>query len=82
MEKSSHQASPGPEQRHATREAVFVQFVLGLLLHLFLALPFLRRTHGLGRLSRGRQHLFVVNHISLLDTLLLSRRKQTVSGGC
>ena len=49
MDKPPHQVKAGSELQHATREVVFVQFVLGLLLHLFLALPFLRRTHGLGR---------------------------------
>jgi len=70
---------PGPDpaattstQRHVTRDVVFIQFLLGLGLHLFLALPFLRRTHGMQRLRREQRHLFVVNHISLLDTLLLS----------
>ena len=58
--------------RQATRDVIFVQFVLGLILHLFLALPFLRRTHGLERLRRGQSHLLVVNHVSLLDKLLLA----------
>jgi len=58
--------------RHVTREVVFVQFLLGLGLQLFLALPFLRRTHGMQHLRPEQRHLFVVNHISLLDTLLLS----------
>ncbi|MEK7781809.1 MAG: lysophospholipid acyltransferase family protein [Verrucomicrobiota bacterium] len=58
--------------RQATRDTVFVQFVLGLILQLTLALPFLRRTHGLERLRRGQNHLFVVNHVSLLDTLVLA----------
>jgi 1-acyl-sn-glycerol-3-phosphate acyltransferase len=58
--------------RQATRDVKFVQFVLGLILHLFLALPFLRRTHGLSRLRRGQSHLLVVNHVSLLDTLVLA----------
>ncbi|MEJ0089769.1 MAG: lysophospholipid acyltransferase family protein [Limisphaerales bacterium] len=59
-------------QCHVTREVVFIQFLLGLGLHLFLALPFLRRAHGLERLHQGQRHLFVVNHISLLDTLLIA----------
>jgi len=59
-------------QHHITRDVVFIQFLLGLGLHLFLALPFLRRTHGMQRLRPEQRHLFVVNHISLLDTLLLS----------
>lgn len=58
--------------RHVTRDVVFTQFVLGLILQLVLALPFLRRTHGLERLRRDQKYLFVVNHISLLDTLVLA----------
>jgi|GEM_PF-828149 len=71
--------NPGPDstattstQRHITREVVFIQFLLGLGLHLFFALPFLRRTHGLQRLRPAQHHLFVVNHISLLDSLLIA----------
>ncbi|MGC3961202.1 MAG: lysophospholipid acyltransferase family protein [Verrucomicrobiota bacterium] len=58
--------------RRVTRDMVFTQFVLGLILHVVLALPFLRRTHGLERLRRDQKYLFVVNHISLLDTLVLA----------
>ena len=58
--------------RHATRDVVCVQLLLGLVLQFFLALPFLRRTHGLQRLRPEQRQLFVVNHISLLDTLLLA----------
>lgn len=58
--------------RRVTRDVVFTQFVLGLILHVVLALPFLRRTHGLERLRRDQKYLFVVNHISLLDTLVLA----------
>ena len=61
-----------PVSRHSTRDVVFIQFLLGLGLHFFLGLPFLRRTHGLDRLRRDQKHLFVVNHISLLDTLVLA----------
>ena len=70
--------NPGPDNnsapvsRHATRDVVFIQFLLGLGLHFFLGLPFLRRTHGRDRLRRDQKHLFVVNHISLLDTLVLA----------
>jgi 1-acyl-sn-glycerol-3-phosphate acyltransferase len=66
------QTTPATTQRHVTRDVVFTQFLLGLALQLFLALPFLRRTHGLRRLHREQRHLFVVNHVSLLDTLVLS----------
>lgn len=58
--------------RRATRGLVLTQWLLGLSLQLLLALPFLRRTHGRGRVSPRERYLFVVNHISLLDTLLLA----------
>src|SRR5687767_2595969 len=61
-----------PAQRQVTRDLVLSQFILGLCMQFFIALPFLRRTHGQHRLQPGQRHLFVVNHISLLDTLLLS----------
>ncbi len=61
-----------PSSRRVTRDVVCIQFVLGLILQLVLALPFLRRTHGLARLRRDHKYLFVVNHISLLDTLVLA----------
>ena len=44
---------------------------MGLGAWLFLALPCLRRTHGMHHLRRGRQYLFAANHVSLLDTILL-----------
>ncbi len=72
MDQPAHPIKAGFEQPRATRELVGVQFVLGLFMQLFLALPFLRRTHGRERLRRGQCHLFVINHISLLDTLLLA----------
>lgn len=34
-------------------------------------LPYLRRTHGLDRLQPSQKYLFVANHVSLLDTVLL-----------
>jgi 1-acyl-sn-glycerol-3-phosphate acyltransferase len=58
--------------RRVTRDVVFVQFVLGLILQLVLALPFLRRTHGRHQLRPEQKYLFVVNHVSLLDTLVLA----------
>jgi 1-acyl-sn-glycerol-3-phosphate acyltransferase len=61
-----------PPQRHVTRDVVWIQFLLGLGLQFFLALPFLRRTHGLNGLRPDQKHLLVVNHVSLLDTLILS----------
>src|SRR5512145_155083 len=62
----------GIPQPRVTRVMVFTQLALGLVLHLFLALPFLRRTHGFERLRPERRMLMVVNHVSLLDTLLIA----------
>ena len=55
-----------------TKDIVFTQFVLGVILYFLLALPFLRRTHGLKRLQPKIRQLLVINHISLLDTLLIA----------
>jgi 1-acyl-sn-glycerol-3-phosphate acyltransferase len=72
MDKAQNQTKTESRQPRLTRGVVIIQSLLGLGLHLFLALPFLRRTHGMERLRPKQQHLFVVNHISLLDTLLLA----------
>ena len=55
----------------ATRRLVFVQSLLGLGAHLFLALPYLNRVRGMERLDPNQRYLFVCNHVSLLDTILL-----------
>lgn len=55
----------------ASRWLVFVQSLLGLGAHIVLALPYLRRTHGAERLRPEQRYLFVANHVSLLDTILL-----------
>jgi 1-acyl-sn-glycerol-3-phosphate acyltransferase len=54
-----------------TRGLTFVQFLLGLGAHLFLALPYVRRTYGAARLRPEERYLFVCNHVSLLDTIML-----------
>jgi 1-acyl-sn-glycerol-3-phosphate acyltransferase len=54
-----------------TRRWKFIQALLGFGAMLFLALPYLRRTHGLNRLRPSQKYLFVSNHVSLLDTILL-----------
>ena len=58
-------------QPQVSRKLVFIQWWLGLGAQLFIALPFLRRTYGLERLPPSRRYLFVANHVSLLDTILL-----------
>lgn len=58
-------------QRRVSRSLVFIQFLMGIGVTLAIALPFLRRVHGLNRLRSDRKYLFVSNHVSLLDTLLL-----------
>jgi len=59
-------------QPHVTRGVVLIQFLLGLALQVCLVFPFLRRSHGLGRLRPEQRYLLVVNHISLLDSLLIA----------
>ena len=54
-----------------SRTLVFIQFLLGVGAHLLLAVPYLRRVHGVGRLDPAQRYLFVSNHVSLLDTILL-----------
>jgi 1-acyl-sn-glycerol-3-phosphate acyltransferase len=62
----------GLPQPRITRGMVVTQSVLGLILHLLLALPFLRRAHMLAQLDPQQRHLLVINHISLLDSLLIA----------
>lgn len=56
---------------HVTRGLKFIQWWLGLGATLCLALPYLRRTTGRPQPEPTRRYLFVCNHISLLDTILL-----------
>lgn len=72
MDSGTAPAETTGPARHATRQVVVVQFLLGLVLQCFVALPLLRRTHGRQQLRPHQRNLFVVNHISLLDTLLLA----------
>jgi 1-acyl-sn-glycerol-3-phosphate acyltransferase len=58
-------------QGRVSRSLIFIQALLGFGATLFLALPYLRRTHGLNRLQPSQKYLFVANHVSLLDTILL-----------
>jgi 1-acyl-sn-glycerol-3-phosphate acyltransferase len=54
-----------------TPALVVIQFLMGLGASLGFAAPYLRRAHGLGRLNPHQRYLFVVNHVSLLDTILM-----------
>jgi 1-acyl-sn-glycerol-3-phosphate acyltransferase len=54
-----------------SRSRIFIQALLGFGATLFFALPYLRRTHGLNLLRASQKYLFVSNHVSLLDTVLL-----------
>jgi len=49
---------------------VAAQLFLGLACYLFFVLPYARRILGMKRVAPERR-LFVVNHVSLLDTILL-----------
>ena len=62
-----------PETTHpqATRSLVCIQALMGVGAHLCLAVPYLRSIHGLSRLNPKERYLFVSNHVSLLDTILL-----------
>ena len=62
---------PVPTHPRVTSGLTFVQWWLGLGATLFLALPYLRRARGMDRLDPRQRYLFVVNHVSLLDTILL-----------
>ncbi len=50
---------------------MLIQALYGLGAYAGLGLPYLRRLHGPERLDPSRRYLFVANHVSLLDTILL-----------
>jgi 1-acyl-sn-glycerol-3-phosphate acyltransferase len=58
-------------QGRMSRGLVFIQALLGIGAYLAIALPFMRRARGMERLQPDRRYLFVSNHVSLLDTILL-----------
>ncbi len=70
MDEAPAKSQPAP--RRTSRGVVIAQWFLGLPLQLLIALPFLRRTHGREQVRRNQRCLFVVNHVSLLDTLVLA----------
>ena len=58
-------------QPRATRSLKLIQFLLGIGVHLFFAVPYLRRAHGVERMRVPQRYLLAVNHVSLLDTILI-----------
>jgi 1-acyl-sn-glycerol-3-phosphate acyltransferase len=59
------------QPKQMTRGLVWIQALMGFGAYLAIALPFLRRTQGLEKLKPTQRYLFVCNHVSLLDTILL-----------
>src|SRR5262245_7621949 len=59
------------DQIKVSRTLVLKQALLGIAAYSATVLPYLRRVSGWERLRRGQQYLFVCNHVSLLDSLLL-----------
>jgi 1-acyl-sn-glycerol-3-phosphate acyltransferase len=55
----------------ATRGLICIQALLGIGAWLTLVLPYVRRTTGMKRLEPRNRYLFVANHVSLLDTIVL-----------
>jgi len=58
-------------QARISGRLILIQALLGIGAYLAIALPFMRRAHGMERLQPERRYLFVANHVSLLDTILL-----------
>jgi len=58
-------------QGRASRGQVFIQALIGLGVYTVLVLPYMRRAQGMERLRPRQNYLFVANHVSLLDSILL-----------
>lgn len=56
-------------QGKISRKLVFIQSLLGVIVYAALALPYLRRTHGMEKLRARQNYLFAANHVSLLDSI-------------
>lgn len=65
------EAEATPASPRAGRGLMLAQSLLGLWAYASFVLPFVRSTRGFDRLDPARRYLFVVNHVSLLDTILL-----------
>ncbi len=58
-------------QGRMSRKLVLIQSLLGMVVYAALALPYLRRAHGMEQLRPRQNYLFVINHVSLLDSVLM-----------
>lgn len=59
------------ERNRISQRLKLIQALLGFFSHLLFALPYLRRSHGLEKIRPAQHYIFVCNHVSLLDTILL-----------
>ena len=59
------------ERIRVSRRLKWIQALLGFSAYVLLALPYARRVHGLEKLKPSQRYLFVCNHVSLLDTIML-----------
>ncbi len=59
------------ERIRVSRRLKWIQALLGFSAYVLLALPYARRVHGLKKLKPAQRYLFVCNHVSLLDTIML-----------
>lgn len=60
-----------PDRQPVARQMVVTQSILGACARVLFNGPYLRRVDGLERLRPEEKYLFVANHVSLLDTILL-----------
>jgi len=60
-----------PPQNKVSRRLLLTQALMGIAADWMLNLLYLRRAHGMEKMDPRRQCLYVSNHVSLLDTILL-----------
>jgi 1-acyl-sn-glycerol-3-phosphate acyltransferase len=59
------------ESVKVSRRLIAVQAMMGCFAWLLLWLPYGRRVYGIEKLDTQKRYIFVCNHVSLLDTILL-----------
>ena len=64
-------ATKETQPSQVSRQLLATQALLGIGASTFLGRPYLRRVNGLARLRPAQRYLFICNHVSLLDTILL-----------